>query len=251
MEDGRIPEEDLWTTGEIGRATEDSLWTEAHEDSPAPAEERRRTAQSRQRSRSHSSRRPPKKIKLNYRMALCIAVLVCFVLAVLFFALFMGQRGKAKGLQEELTKLGDEKTALTQQVGTLTQENQTMLSGVMKSVPDPTTANTQSLPDLIPQLTEGVYIVSNTGSGYQYLKVPEGYLTDKLNAFRDNADGYKQAASGAAADWTYWVLYSDKVIGMNASDHGFVSTDRSATGPEYDLPAGFSAFVASVFNKSA
>lgn len=249
MEDGRIPEEELWTA-ETERA-EESLWTTG-EDSPTPAEEHRRPAPSgRQRTRAHVSRRAPKKGKINYRMALCIAVLVCFVLAVLFFALFLGQRGKAKGLTDEVAKLTEEKTALTQQVGTLTQENQTMLDGVMKSVPDPTTANTQSLPDLIPQLTEGVFIVSNTGSGYQYLKVPEGYLTDKLNAFRDNADGFKQAASGAAADWTYWVLYSDKVIGMNTADHGFVSTDRTAAGPEYDLPAGFSAFVASVFHKSA
>lgn len=68
-----------------------------------------------------NKRRPPRKqaIKLNYRMMLCIAVLVCFVLALLFFILFLVRGGQIGKLNEQVKTLTEEKTALTAQVGTL------------------------------------------------------------------------------------------------------------------------------------
>ena len=192
-------------------------------------------------------RRPAKKpVKINYRMALCIAVLVCFLLAVLFFALFLSRGGKIKELNEQIETLNGEKTTLSTQVSTLTQENQTLMAGLTASLPDPTTAQTDSLPDLIPQLNDGVYVVRSTGSQYQYLNVPAGYLQDKLAAYRDDAAGYA-VVEGDAPACTYWVLFTDRVIGLAEGDKGFVSMDRAATGSATTVPSGMYAFVATFF----
>lgn len=132
--------------------------------------------------RDGALRRPAKKpVKINYRMALCIAVLVCFLLAVLFFVMFLSRGGKIKELNGQIETLNGEKTTLSTQVTTLTQENQTLMAGLTASLPDPTTAQTDSLADLIPQLNDGVYVVRSTGSQYQYLNVPSGYLQDKAH----------------------------------------------------------------------
>lgn len=197
--------------------------------------------------RTDARRRPSKKpTKLNYRLLLCIAVLVFFVLALLFFILFLSRGGKISELNKQIETLNGEKTSLSEQVNSLTQENQTLLSGLTASLPDPTTAQTDSLPDLISQLTDGVYVVRSTGSQYQYLSIPAGYLQDKLAAYRDNAEGYS-VVEGNAPTCTYWVLFTDRVIGLAEGDQGFVSMDRAATGSASTVPSGMYAFVASFF----
>lgn len=197
--------------------------------------------------RTTTRRRPSKKpVKLNYRMMLCIAVLVFFLLALLFFILFLSRGGKISDLNKQIETLNGEKTTLSDQVNSLTQENQTLLSGLTDALPDPTTAQTDSLPDLIPQLTEGVYVVHSTGSQYQYLSIPAGYLQDKLAAYRDDTAGYT-VVEGDAPTCTYWVLFSDRVIGLAEGDQGFVSMDRAATGSATTVPSGMYAFVASFF----
>lgn len=56
--------------------------------------------------RQRSSAKP---IKLNYRMLLCIAVLVFFLLALLFFSLFLSRGGKIKELNKQIETLNGEK----------------------------------------------------------------------------------------------------------------------------------------------
>lgn len=187
-----------------------------------------------------------KPVKLNYRMLLCIAVLVFFLLALLFFILFLSRGGKIDELNKQVETLNGEKTSLSEQVNTLTQDNQTMLAGLTAALPDPTTAQTDDLTALIPQLTEGVYAVRSTGSQYQYLSIPAGYLQDKLAAYRDNAEGYT-VVDGDAPACTCWVLFPDRVIGLAEGDKGFVSMDRAATGSATTVPSGMYAFVASFF----
>lgn len=183
--------------------------------------------------------------KTNYRLLLCAALLACLLLAILFFALFLSGRGKAKELEEQVKTLTEQSQTLTSEKAALQQTLDGMYASAIAALPDPTTAQTEALPDLIPQLTDSIYLVRSTGSGYQYLKVPDGILADRLTAYRDSAD-YTAAANGVSADM--WVLYADKVIGLKSgTDNGFVSPDRTASGAEYTLPSGFSAFVASFF----
>jgi len=181
-------------------------------------------------------------------MILCGAVLVFFVLTLLFFGLFLFQKHKTKTLNDELEKLKAENTTLNQEKTTLTQQNQILNASILESLPEPNTANTDSLSELIPQLTESLYVVRITNeSKYQYLKVPDGYLKDQLILFRDSG-GYA-ATTGAAPTCTYWVLYSDRVIGLADGDVGFVSNERSASGETTSLPAGFYQFVVSFFEQ--
>ncbi len=201
------------------------------------------TSVDRSASRRRSAQKP---VKLNYRMLLCIAVLVFFVLALLFFILFLSRGGKIKELNKQIETLNGEKTTLSTQVNTLTQDNQTMLTSLAASLPDPTTAQTDDLTALIPQLTEGVYVIHSTGSQYQYLSVPAGYLQDKLAAYRDDTAGFA-VVEGDAPVCTYWVLFSDRVIGLAEGDKGFVSMDRAATGSASTVPSGMYALVASFF----
>lgn len=196
--------------------------------------------------RAAGGKAPGKPFKLNYRMMLCIAVLVCFVLALLFFILFMVRGSTISGLNEQVDTLNKEKETLTAQVNMLTQENQSMLTSLTASLPDPTTAQTTSIADLIPQLTEGVYVVYSTGSQLQYLSVPAGYMQDKLAAYRDDSAAFA-AAQGDAPSCTYYVLFSDRVIGLAENNTGFVSMDRTATGSASSIPAGMYSFVAAMF----
>jgi hypothetical protein len=177
---------------------------------------------------------------------LCIAVLVCLVLALLFFIMFMVRGGTINDLNGQVETLNKEKETLTAQVSTLTQDNQSMLASLTASLDDPTTAQTTSIADLIPQLTEGVYVVYNTGSQLQYLSVPSGYLQDRLAAYRDDSASYA-AAEGDAPACTYYVLFSDRVIGLAQGNTGFVSMDRAATGSATSTPAGMYDFVAAMF----
>ncbi|MDO5141793.1 MAG: hypothetical protein Q4D31_02100 [Eubacteriales bacterium] len=200
-------------------------------------------------SRSRSSRprsRGKAPAKLNYRMMLCIAVLVCLLLAVLFFSLFRSRGGKIDELEKQLETLQSEKTTLAAQVEGLTQENQAMLAGLAAALPDPTTAQTTSIAELIPQLTEGVYVVSDSGSQLKYLSVPTGYLQDRLTAYRDDAAGFS-AVQGNAPACAYYVLYADRVIGLAAGNTGFVSMDRTTAGSASSTPAGMYDLVAAMF----
>lgn len=195
-------------------------------------------------------RRQPRRqagVKLNYRMALCAAVAVSLLLAVLFLVLLLGQRGKSKTLDAQLKELTAQAQTLEGEKAQLQQTLDGLYASAIAALPDPTTANTQSLPDLIPQLTESIYIVRLSGGSYQYLKIPAGILTDRLLVFRD-AEGYTASAETAAAEWDLWVLYADRVIGMQTGggDYGFVSTDRTAAGTAYTLPGGFNNFVTSL-----
>ena len=196
--------------------------------------------------RAAGGKAPGKPFKLNYRLLLCIAVLVCLVLALLFFILFMVRGGTINDLNGQVDTLNKEKETLTAQVNTLTQDNQNMLASLTASLDDPTTAQTTSIADLIPQLTEGVYVVYNTGSQLQYLSVPSGYLQDRLAAYRDDSASYA-AAEGDAPACAYYVLFSDRVIGLAQGNTGFVSMDRAATGSATSTPAGMYDFVAGMF----
>ena len=196
--------------------------------------------------RAAGGKAPGKPFKLNYRMMLCIAVVVCFVLALLFFILFLVRGGTINDLNGQVDTLNKEKETLTAQVGSLTQENQSMLAGLTAALPDPTTAQTTSIEELIPQLTEGVYVVYNTGSSLQYLSVPSGYLQDRLAAYRDDSASYA-AAQGDSPSCTYYVLFSDRVIGLAQGNTGFVSMDRAATGTLSTTPSGLYDLVASMF----
>lgn len=194
-------------------------------------------------SMPHSRRRK----QPNYRLMLCIAVLVSAALALLFFALFLGQRGKVKDLEENVAKLTQSNESLSQEKNMLTQQNQVLSAGIMDALPDPTTANTESLSELIPQLTDAVYVVHSVSSSeHQYIKVPEGYLQDQLIVYRD-AGGYA-ATTGDPPACSYYVLYSDRVIGLAEGDKGYISTERATTGDATTLPAGFYQFVNSFFN---
>ena len=196
--------------------------------------------------RMAGGRPPVKPFKLNYRMVLCVAVLVSLLLALIFFILSMVRGGTIKGLNEQVATLTQEKDALTAQVTSLTQDNQTMLTSLAASLDEPTAAETDSLEELIPQLNEGVYVVYSTGSQLQYLRVPEGYLLDRLNAYLDDAAGFA-AAEGQAPACTYYVLFSDRVIGLAQGNTGFVSMDRAATGSATSTPAGMYDLVAAMF----
>ena len=99
-------------------------------------------------------------------------------------------------------------------------------------------------------LNDGVYVVQSTGSQLRYISVPKGYLQDKLGEYRDDASGYA-ASTGDAPICQYYVLFTDRVIGLAEGDTGFVSTDRSATGSTSTIPSGFYDFVASFFNNSS
>ncbi len=187
---------------------------------------------------------PRRKKRRNYRLMLCAALLAAAILDVLFLSLFLNQHEQARELKKQVDDLTKEKTTLTNQLSVLSQETANLERGIISTLPDPTTALTDTLPDLIPQLTDGIYVI-HAGEGYDYIKVPDGYLSDKLNTFRD-AQGYN-ATNGSAPTCPYLVLYPDRVIGLSEGDTGFVSTDRTATGAASSLPAGFTDFVASFF----
>ena len=193
----------------------------------------------------NQTRRPHAK-QPNYRLLLCIGLLVCLVLDILFFVLFLSQCSRAGGLEDEVKKLTEANQALTSQNTMLQQQSDAALTTAVAALPDPTTAQTTNLPDLIPQLTDAVYVLRTTGEGYQYLKIAEGAVLDKLNAYRDDASGYT-AAEGDAPTCSYWVLFSDRVIGLTDGGNGFVSTDRTATGSATTVPSGFYDFVVSLF----
>ena len=193
----------------------------------------------------NQTRRPHAK-QPNYRLLLCIGLLVCLVLDILFFVLFLSQCSRAGGLEDEVKKLTEANQALTSQNTMLQQQSDAALTTAVAALPDPTTAQTTNLPDLIPQLTDAVYVVRTTGEGYQSLKIAEGAVLDKLNAYRDDASGYT-AAEGDAPTCSYWVLFSDRVIGLTDGGNGFVSTDRTATGSATTVPSGFYDFVVSLF----
>ncbi|MBS6883229.1 MAG: hypothetical protein KH195_08190 [Clostridiaceae bacterium] len=193
----------------------------------------------------NQTRRPHAK-QPNYRLLLCIGLLVCLVFDILFFVLFLSQCSRAGGLEDEVKKLTEANQALTSQNTMLQQQSDAALTTAVAALPDPTTAQTTNLPDLIPQLTDAVYVVRTTGEGYQYLKIAEGAVLDKLNAYRDDASGYT-AAEGDAPTCSYWVLFSDRVIGLTDGGNGFVSTDRTATGSATTVPSGFYDFVVSLF----
>lgn len=187
-----------------------------------------------------------RKGSLNYRAALCGAVLAFFVIALLFFVLFMSRGGKIKDLNGQIDTLNQDKQALSAQVTSLQQQIDTLTASMTSALPDATVADTNTIADLIPQLTDGVYVVQSTASQLRYLKAPDGYLTDKLGEYRDNASAYA-AAQGDAPICTYYVLFTDRVIGLAEGNVGFVSTDRAATGSTVTTPDGFYDFVASFF----
>jgi len=195
-------------------------------------------------SRSARSRSSRRKKRRNYRLMLCIAALAAMVFDLLFLSLFLGQRSKSKELKKQVDDLTMEKTTLTNQLSNMSQEVETLRQGVMDSLPEPKTAQTDNLPDLIPQLTDALYVI-HVGDGYDYIKVPSGYLTDSLNNYKD-AQGYSNL-DGDTPNCPYLVLYPDRVIGLAEGDVGFVSTERSATGTHSALPAGFTSFVAAFF----
>ncbi len=206
------------------------------------------------RNRAKGSRELPvrrsgkaKKKRTNYRMMLLYAIFGLGICALLFFMLFMHQRGKTKDLTEQVDKLTAEKNSLTDQLNTLSVEAEGLRQNIMSSLPESRSSDDDNLQDLISQLTDGIYVIKS-GSGFDYIKVPSGYFTDKLNSFK-NADGYT-SIDGNAPACAYFVVYPDRVVGLSEGDMGFVSTDRKATGDSSSLPQGFTAFVASMFSST-
>ena len=194
---------------------------------------------------SQSRRRRRK--QTNYRLLLFGGLVVCLVLDILFFVLLMNQCGRASELEDEVKRLTDANQTLSSQNTMLQQEtSDAQLTGAIAALPDPTTAQTDNLPDLIPQLTDSIYVVRTSDEGYQYLAVPTGVVADRLAEFRDDATGYT-STEGDAPACSYWVLFSDRVIGLAEGDTGFISPDRSAVGNASSVPAGFYDFVASLF----
>ena len=175
-------------------------------------------------------------VKLNYRMVLCIAVLVLLLLTIIFGGLFKSRGSKIADLNSQIETLNKDKDNLSAQIGALTQENQTLQSSITATLPAAKTAETNSIVDLIPMLNDGVYVVQSTGSQLRYISVPKGYLQDKLGEYRDDASGYA-ASTGDAPICQYYVLFTDRVIGLAEGDTGFVSTDRSATGSTSTIPS--------------
>ena len=129
-------------------------------------------------------------VKLNYRMVLCIAVLVLLLLTIIFGGLFKSRGSKIADLNSQIETLNKDKDNLSAQIGALTQENQTLQSSITATLPAAKTAETNSIVDLIPMLNDGVYVVQSTGSQLRYISVPKGYLQDKLGEYRDDASGY-------------------------------------------------------------
>ena len=62
----------------------------------------------------------------NYRAALCGAVLAFFVIALLFFVLFMSRGGKIKELNSQIDTLGQDKQSLSAQITSLQQQVDTL-----------------------------------------------------------------------------------------------------------------------------
>lgn len=150
----------------------------------------------------------------NYRAALCGAVLAFFVIALLFFVLFMSRGGKIKELNSQIDTLGQDKQSLSAQITSLQQQVDTLTASMTSALPDATVADTNTIADLIPQLADGsTYVVQSSASQLRYIKVPEGYLSDKLGEYRDNSSAYA-AAQGDAPICTYYVLFTDRVIAL-------------------------------------
>ena len=156
-------------------------------------------------------------VKLNYRMVLCIAVLVLLLLTIIFGGLFKSRGSKIADLNSQIETLNKDKDNLSAQIGALTQENQTLQSSITATLPAAKTAETNSIVDLIPMLNDGVYVVQSTGSQLRYISVPKGYLQDKLGEYRDDASGYA-ASTGDAPICQYYVLFTDRVIGLAEGD---------------------------------
>ncbi len=195
--------------------------------------------------------RPMRKApKLNYRMVLCIALLVFVVLTIIFGAVSASRGKKITDLNSQIETLGKDKDSLSAQLGTLAQENQTLQNSIMATLPAAQLASVNSIADLVPLLNDGIYVVQSTGAQLRYLNVPSGYLQDKLGEYRDDASGYA-AADGDMPICTYYVLFTDRVIGLAEGNTGFVSTDRTAAGSKTTIPDGFYDFVASFFNNSS
>ena len=70
-------------------------------------------------------------VKLNYRMVLCIAVLVLLLLTIIFGGLFKSRGSKIADLNSQIETLNKDKDNLSAQIGALTQENQTLQSSIL------------------------------------------------------------------------------------------------------------------------
>ena len=99
----------------------------------------------------------------NYRAALCGAVLAFFVIALLFFVLFMSRGGKIKELNSQIDTLGQDKQSLSAQITSLQQQVDTLTASMTSALPDATVADTNTIAELIPQLADGsTYVVQSS-----------------------------------------------------------------------------------------
>ena len=106
----------------------------------------------------------------NYRAALCGAVLAFFVIALLFFVLFMSRGGKIKELNSQIDTLGQDKQSLSAQITSLQQQVDTLTASMTSALPDATVADTNTIADLIPQLVDGSTYVAVS---YTHLRAHE------------------------------------------------------------------------------
>lgn len=198
------------------------------------------------RSGTRRARRKPQKV--NYRMMLLLIAAFFFLLSFILMIVTFSRGKKIKMLTTEIETLTASSATLMDDKARLQQELDGLYQAAISALPSPTNAQTPALSDLIPQLTDSIYLIRGTEGAYQYLKIPNGILYNRLISFRDSPDYLANAAESATA-WDLWVVYENAVIGMTAggADHGFVSYERSVSGAEYNLPAGFNAFASSLF----
>ena len=156
-------------------------------------------------------------------------------------------RAELDETKKKLTAANAKLDRMTVEDASLQQQVDTLTASMTSALPDATVADTNTIAELIPQLADGsTYVVQSSASQLRYIKVPEGYLIDKLGEYRDNSSAYA-AAQGDAPICTYYVLFTDRVIGLAEGNVGFVSMDRAATGSTTTTPDGFYDFVASFF----
>lgn len=150
----------------------------------------------------------------------------------------MSRGGKIKELNSQTDTLGQDKQSLSAQITSLQQQVDTLTASMTSALPDATVADTNTIADLIPQLADGsTYVVQSSASQLRYIKVPEGYLSDKLGEYRDNSSAY--AAHRATRRSARIMCCSpNRVIGLAEGNVGFVSMDRAATGSTTTTPDG-------------
>ena len=137
----------------------------------------------------------------NYRAALCGAVLAFFVIALLFFVLFMSRGGKIKELNSQIDTLDQDKQSLSAQITSLQQQVDTLTASMTSALPDATVADTNTIAELIPQLADGsTYVVQSSASQLRYIKATR--RSARIMCCSPTASSALLRATSASSAWT-------------------------------------------------